>query len=227
MTERIKSIFPVSSKPTENTLVPMKHFHPNFYFPLQRLFYLFLSQNQSTYILFISLWIIFTSLKAKRKIFFPCALTGHSSSAFLPQKLTQILLCSWAGCWPGTAWVKLHFLCFFTPKLIVNTPHQLLISPCLHFEPQERLGGIHKIHWHPRTFLGMQRCADKRLCMTWIILSGLEFTPAGGSAKNHRDSQAKLVFLWSLCAAILTDCLIFPKRGQLFPQISFITIYPS
>lgn len=48
-----------------------------------------------------------------------------------------------------------------------------------------------------------------------------------GSAKNHRNLQAKLVFLWSLCAAVLMGSLIFPKRAQLFSQISFITIYTS
>lgn len=136
-----------------------------------------------------------------------------------------ILLCPWAGCWSGTAWEgKLHFLYNFTPKLIANTPHQLLESPCLHLQPQERIPGTHNI---PESSWG---CRDAQTKVSgWPELSSLGWNSyrVRGVLKNRRNLQAKLVFLWSLCAAVLMDCLIFPKWGQLFSQISFITIYPS
>lgn len=131
-----------------------------------------LSVLKTKHIHFIYILIIFTSLKAKRRILFPCALTGDSSSAFLPQKLSQlILLCTWVWVWH----CKLHFLSYFTPKLIVNTPHQLLICPCLHLELQ-------RDSHHPFPHRIFLRCTNKRLWVIWI-LSWLGFTQVQGVLK--------------------------------------------
>lgn len=129
-----------------------------------------------------------------------------------------ILLCPWAGCWSGTAWEgKLHFLYNFTPKLIANTPHQLLESPCLHLQPQERIPGTHNI---PESSWG---CRDAQTKVSgWPELSSLGWNSyrVRGVLKKSQEFTSQISIPVIIVCCSFNGLPDFPKmRPIIFADI--------